>query len=353
MSSLTASRLLRNLLLTAAGALLLPAVAWAGVPTAPMYWAKGSVATNDQAVEHLTIRARNPAGQDTFIRVQAANAGFKHGQLKIAFRQEAPGGTFYADQTFAAGDYTVMADHFGVTAGKHRIESSGGQLVLHLEFEGLKVEATLSTLAPSLPLIDKNGSGFIARELFVPVGRLQLSVSDAGGRTFQSTSTAFAVHEASTATAHQVYDRAVQLHHLGADVVLTDYIITPSERGGRPLGFVVIWGKGHNYVGEVTSETRAEERADGANGYQVPYQVTVGSKRGQARAAVRLVAEKQVAREDDLADLNFVARKAAAMFMHPVTYTLRAKASAEVQSTPEAPVAACEAKVKYKYAQVR
>ena len=335
------------------GAVLAPLAASAGVPSAPMYWAKGSVATNDQAVEHLTIRARNPAGQDTFIRVQAANAGFKHGQLKIAFRQEAPGGTFYADQSFDVGDYTVMGDHFGVTAGKHRIEVSGGQLVLHLDFGSLKVEATLSSLAAPLQVVDRNGSGFIARELFAPVGRLTLQVSDAGGRTFSSTSTAFAVHEASTATAHKVYDRAIQLHHLGADVVLTDYIVTPAERGARPLGFVVIWGKGHNYVGEVTSETRADEHADGANGYKVPYQVTVASKRGDARAAVRMTAEKQVERDDDLADLNFVARKAAAMFMHPVTYTLRGKVAAEVRPSATAPVAACEANAKFKYAQVR
>jgi len=318
-----------------------------------MYWAKGSVATHDQAVEHLTIRARNPAGQDTFIRIQAANAGFKHGQLKITLRQEAPGGTFYADQSFDVGDYRVMGDHFGVTAGKHRVEVTGGQLALHLDFGSVKADATLSSLVAPLQVVDRHGSGFIARELFAPVGRLTLQVSDANSRTFSTTSTAFAVHEASTATAHHVYDRAVQLHHLGADVVLTDYIVTPAERGARPLGFVVIWGKGHNYVGEVTSEARADEHADSANGYKVPYQVTVASKRGESRAAVRITAEKQVQREDDLADLNFVARKAAAMFMHPVTYTLRGKAAAEVQTNAAAPVASCEAKVKFKYAQVR
>jgi hypothetical protein len=186
-----------------------------------------------------------------------------------------------------------------------------------------------------------------------PLGKLSVQCSDSSGRTFETSATAYAVHEASTATAHKIYDRSVQVFDFGNPHLVVDYIVLPSERGGRPLGFLVAVGKGKSFAGEVVKETREQEKVDGKMDYQVPYLVNVLAKRGAARAAIKLTGDKQVGREDDLADLSWAARKAVGMLMHPITYTIKGNAVAEVQSTAEEAAVVLEDGVRYKYAQTR
>ncbi|MFZ4577075.1 MAG: hypothetical protein ACOYOB_01665 [Myxococcota bacterium] len=326
--------------------------AQAAITAQPFHWSKAAFRDNGQAVESLTIRAKS-GGLETFIRFAMANAGFKDGELTISFRQETANGTIYAKETFDEDDYTVFADHLGLKAGKHLFEFKNGQLVGTFDFGTTKASVTMTTSAGSLALMNRSGPGYVSRALLVPIGRVTVQAQDAT-RNATVTATGFCVHEASTATAHQVYDRSVQLHSLvGGNYMIVDYIVMPASRGGKPFGFVVVSGKGKTFVGEVVSETRENEKVDSAIDYQVPYTVSVLAKRGEGRAAVRLTAEKQVSREDDLADLNFLARKAVGALMHPVTYTLKARADAEVQTLPTEPAVALTANVRFKYSQVR
>ena len=143
------------------------------------------------------------------------------------------------------------------------------------------------------------------------------------------------------------------MFRFGATQLVIDYIVMPSERGSRPLGFVVAVGKGKAFAGEVVKEVRQDEHVDSANDYRVPYQVQVLGKRGAGRVAFALTGEKQVAREDDLADLSWAARKAVGSLLHPVTYTVKGTAQIELQSTPDEAATVLDATCRYKYAQTR
>ncbi len=333
-----------------------PRLAQAGCANSPLHWSKTNVAENDQAVEHVTLRAHASNGLDTFIRFSMANAGFKHGELTVTFKQEAPGGSFYAKETFKRGEYKVAADHFGLKAGKHSLDVQNGVLQGQMAFpNGVQASFSLTSSVGTMTAADRSGSGYIFREALVPMGKLTVNAGDASGRTLVGhVATGFAMHDASTATAHRVYDRAVQVHHLNAgSYVLVDYIVTTEERGRRPLGFLVVAGKGKTFAGEVGKEVRDNEKTDERVDYRVPWQVSVLAKRGESRAAVRLVADKQVEREDDLADLGYLARKAVGTLMHPITYTLKGQATVEVQSGTVDPPLTWDTSVRYKYAQVR
>lgn len=332
---------------------LLPTLAAAAVPNAPLYWAKASFNDDSQAVEHITIRGRTSAGQDLFARFSMANAGFKHGELDVTFRMEAPGGTYYGNQKFAQGAYTVAGDHLGVRAGGNALEVQGGHLVATFDFGDIKGTVDVTPQVAPLVVADRRGD-FIVRDVVAPIARIAVHASQAE-RIFDASCPGFAVHEASNATAHKVYDRAIQVHNMGgATFAVIDYIDLPAERGGRTLGFVAISQKGRTFVGEVVKENRELDHADAEFDYQVPWQVTVLAKRGDGRAAVRLTAERQVGKEDDLKDLGFIARKAVGALMHPVTYTLKGQAVGEMQLSATDVAQILEPfPLRYKYAQVR
>ena len=103
----------------------------------------------------------------------------------------------------------------------------------------------------------------------------------------------------------------------------------------------------------MTKEVREAEKVESGTDYRVPYLINILAKRGGARAAIKLTGEKQVGREDDLADLNWAARKAVGALMHPITYTIKAAAAIEVQAKAEEPAVVLDAAVRYKYAQTR
>lgn len=337
----------------ALGVAALPAPALAAVASTPMQWSNAAFSDNSQAVEHVTIRGQNGSGHATFIRYSVANAGFKRGALTVTFRQESPQGTIFAEETFAKGAYSVGSDKLRLTAGKHSLEVSGGTLTAQFDFGGTTATATLTSGMSPFSVVDKGGDGYIWRELSAPHGRLAVSCAQGSAKQFTTTATAFAVHEASTVTAHQIYDKALRVTHFSGPYVLIDYIVLPKSRGSRPLGFMVVAGKGASFAGEVAKESREQEKTDAAADYQVPYLISVLGKRGAARAAIKLTGDKQVGREDDLADLNWAARKAVGALMHPITYTIKAAAVIEVQPKAEEPPVVLDAALRYKYAQTR
>lgn len=332
---------------------VLPTAALCAVPNAPLYWARSSFNDDGQAVEHVTISGRNAAGQGLFARFSMANAGFKRGELTVTFRQEAPGGTYYGEQKFARDDYTVATDRLLLKAGKHTLEVQNGHLIATFGFDTLQATVDVTPQVGPLTVADRRGD-FIVRDILAPIARIAVHAQD-GERLFDATVPGFAVHEASNATAHKVYDRAIQLHNMGGSTfAVVDYIDLPAERGGRTLGFVAISQKGRTFVGEVVKENREAEHPDSEFDYQVPWMVTVLAKRGDARAAIRLTAEKQIGKEDDLKDLGFLARKAVGALMHPVTYTLKGQAVGELQlNATEAAQLLEPFAMRYKYAQVR
>ncbi len=337
----------------ALASLALPQPALAAVASTPMQWSNAAFSDNGQAVEHVTIRGQNGAGNSTFIRFSVANAGFKRGAMSVTFRQESPQGTFYGEETFAKGSYSVASDKLRITAGKHSLAVSGGTLTATFDFGHTTATATLTSGMSPFSVVDKGGDGYIWRELSAPHGKLAVACAQGAAKKFDTSATAFAVHEASTVTAHNIYDKALRVVHYFGPYLLIDYIVLPKSRGSRPLGFLVVAGKGASFSGEVAKETREQEKVDAASDYQIPYLISVLGKRGAARAAVKLTGEKQVGREDDLADLNWAARKAVGALMHPITYTLKAAAVIEVQSKAEEPPVVLDASVRYKYAQTR
>ncbi len=330
---------------------LLPTAAFAGVPNAPLYWARSSFNDDSQAVELITIHGRNAAGQDLFMRFSMANAGFKRGELAVTFSQEAPGGTYYGEQKFARDDYTVATDRLSIKAGNHSLEVQNGHLIATVAFGAIKATVDVVTLVSPLTVADRRGD-FIVRDVMAPIARVTVHAQD-GTRTFDSTLAGFVVHEASNATAHKIYDRLIQVHNIGGSTfAVIDYIDLPAERGGRTLGFAAISQKGRTFVGEVVKESRENEHVDSEFDYQVPWRVTILAKRGDARAAIRLDAEKQVSKEDDLKDLGYLARKAVGTLMHPVSYVLKGQAVGELQLNATDPAQLLEPfAMRYKYAQ--
>ena len=332
---------------------LMPTLAIAAVPNAPLYWSRESFNDDGQAVEHITVRAKDAGGHDLFMRFSMANAGFKRGALTVTFLQESPSGSFYADQTFSKDDYQVASDRLYLKAGGHTLEVQNGHLIARFAFDAVQGTVDVAPQVGPLTVADRRGD-FIVRDVLAPMARVTVHAQQ-GDRVFDTTGPGFAVHEASNATAHKVYDRAVQMHQLGnGTFAVVDYIVLPQERGGRPLGFAAISQKGRTFVGEVVKESRELEHADGEFDYQVPWQVTVLAKRGDGRAAIRLTAEKQTGKEDDLKDLNFLARKAVGALMHPVTYSLKGQAVGELQLNATDPAQVLEPfAARYKYAQTR
>ena len=351
-------RLLWNCLLLlvvlgmALGTAVMATPAQAAVASTAMQWSGSAFSENGQAIEHVTIRGQNGAGQATFVRFTVANAGFKRGALQVTFRQESAQGTIFAEETFSKGNYTMGAGKLSITAGKHSLVASGGVWTATFDFGHTTGTVTLSSSMTPFSVVDKGSDGYIWRELSAPMGKITVTCAQ-GTKKHEGGGTAFAVHEASTVTAHQIYDKAMRVASFGGPFVLVDYIVLPKSRGGRPLGFLVVAGKGAHFAGEVTKETREAEKVEASTNYSVPYLVNVLAKRGASRAAIKLTGEKQVAREDDLADLNWAARKAVGSLMHPITYTVKGAAVIEVQANPEEPAVVLDASVRYKYAQTR
>lgn len=337
----------------ALSSLLLTSTAQAAVASTAMQWSSAAFSDNGQAIEHVTIRGQNSSGHATFLRFTVANAGFKRGALQITFRQESPQGTIFAEESFSKGNYSMGSGKLSITAGKHSLAVTGGVLTATLDYGHTTATVTLTTGMTPFSVVDKGGDGYIWRELSAPMGKITVSCSQGTAKKFDTTGTAFAVHEASTVTAHQIYDKALRVSSFGGPFVLVDYIVLPKSRGSRPLGFMVVAGKGAHFAGEVTKETREAEKIDGLTEYRIPYLINILAKRGAARAAIKLTGEKQVGREDDLADLNWAARKAVGALMHPITYTVKAAAVMEVQAKAEEPAVVLEAAVRYKYAQTR
>ena len=338
--------------LVAALATACPVSGWAGVATTPWQYAKAEFADNSQAIEHVTIRAKNSGGHETFVRFSVANAGFKRGALQVTFRQESPTGTYFGSETFAKGAYTLNGDKLGLKAGKHTLESAAGQLVAKFDYGATTATVTLSSGTSPFSLFDKGNSGYVWRELMVPMGKLTVTCTNSAGKTYETSGPAYAVHEATTATAHEIYDRSVQVFQLGSPHLVVDYIVLPKNRGGRPLGFVVASTKGKTVAGEVQKETRENEKTDAQKPeYAIPFTVSILGKRGQGRVAVKLTGEKQLARDDDLKDLNWAAQKAVGVLMHPITYTIKGAAQVELQPNPAEPALTFDAAIKYKYAQ--
>ena len=201
----------------ALGFLALAAPARAGCPNAPLQFAKAAVSGNGDAVEHVTIRGRT-GPHDTFIRFSMTNAGFKRGELFVAFRQETAGGTLYGEQAFARGDYTVSADKLGIRAGKHSLEVANGQLVAAFDFGNLQASVALTSHAAAVQVADRGGDGFVMRELLVPTGRLLVKARNAArpagtslprctrsARRFRSASTAKSPRACADFTTPNVY----------------------------------------------------------------------------------------------------------------------------------------------------
>ena len=332
---------------------LAPTVAHAGIPNTPLNWARAAFNDDSQAIEHVTIRGRNGAGEELFARFSMANAGFKRGELTVTFSQQSPGGTFYAEQKFPRDGYVVASDRLSLKAGGHSLEVQNGHLIATFAFDAIKGTVDVAAQVGPLTVADRRGD-FIVRNILAPIARIAVHAQNAE-RQFDTSVAGFAVHEASNATAHKIYDRSVQMHTMGgATFAVVDYIDLPAERGGRTLGFAAISQKGHTFVGEILKENRENEHADPEFDYQVPWTLTVLAKRGDARAAIRMTADKQVAKEDDLKDLGFLARKAVGALMHPVTYTLHGQAVGELQLSATEPALVLEPfTMRYKYAQAR
>ncbi|GEM_PF-3406234 len=330
---------------------LTPAAFAASISNKPLHWSSRAFAKHGEAVEHITFRGATAKGHTTFIRWSMANAGYKKGKLKITFQQQSPTGTLYDEQEFKRGTYTVAADRLAITAGKNTLAVKGGKLVMHFEFGRIKGDAVLSAGRTGPTLRDRDKTGWIKRQLLCAWGDLAINATDSRGRTANLTSNVFAVHDASTIKAHRTYDRSIQLHKVrGKKMRVVDFIIAPKERAHRPLGFVILRG-GMSYVGKVTAERRTAVKVDGDNDYQVPYSIAVESKARKATATVILAAKKRIKRRDDLKGLNWFARKAVAVFIHPYTYTLRGEVQVALTIGPM--MRSSVDRAKWKYAQAR
>lgn len=352
---------------TLAVLLLSANVASARLPKRPLHWAGTNFAKHSQAVEHLTLRGADSRGNRTFIRYSMANAGYKKGKLTITVLQRTPAGTLYGKQTFKRGRYTVFRDHFGLRAGGNVMEVKGGKLMMTFQLKGVTGTAVMTPRGSGLSLKDRDSSGWLRRTLLSPWAKVEVDLRNPKGQTAKMKTTVFAVHEASTLKAHRTYDRVVQFHKVrGGRVAVVDYIVAPTERKHRPLGFVILRGGGQRFVGKVTEERRTAERLDKRNDYRVPWQIDVRASRRGKTADVRLTTSRQVSRKDDLAKMGFFARKAVGMLIHPYTYTLAGTWSATVQAAPTAPKTAAAAaapaaaapvavtgKARFKYAQAR
>lgn len=316
---------MRRMITFATAVLLLwltPALAAARSPSA-MRWSGTGFARNGNAIEHLTIRGQDAKGHQVFIRFSMANAAYRGGELEVTLRVETKQGTLYEKKTFAKGSFQVDSDKLGITAGPNQLSMDGDKAVLRFALGALRAEGTLELRGSALHTASGGSGGLIERDLITPWGRLQLAIGHKDGRSLQLDATVFAVREASTVTAHRVFDRSVQLHRIGGgQVAIVDYIVMPSERGGKPLGFMALKGKGTSFVGEVSEETRQAQHRDGATSYMVPWSVAVKAQRAAVAAELTMTASRQVSRKDDLAKLPYLARKTVGMLFKPFTFVL-------------------------------
>ncbi len=344
-----------TMLSTLLGCLLVASSVGAAVPDKPVYWAHKGFNNHDQAVETITVRARLAGGHDTFIRFSVANAGYKKGALTIKFRQGSAAGTLYGSQTWKRGKFTATANRFGFVAGANSLSVDKGKLVVRLAFGTIRVTATLTPRAAPLAVRDVDGRAWMRRSLLVPYGTLHVQATDTSGRKVDASGTAFAMHEASKIKAHRTWDRSVQLHRIrGNQLTLVDYIVGPSERKRRVLGFVVLCGGGMNHVGKVVAEERSMQRLDKRNDYKVPWKIKVNSERAGRRAVVEFNASAQVSRKDDLAKLGYFTRKAVSLLIHPFTYGMRGEVQATLAvTTADKPALIRKTKARWKYGQSR
>lgn len=328
--------------------LALPSAALAA-PDA-LRWSGKGFARDGDAIEHVTIRGTDSAGRAIFLRYSLANAAFRDGSLEITARIATSAGAIKGKATYKRGHYSIRGDGFGITAGQNTIRAEGDTLHIHIEISGHIADATLKLRGTPVHVSSRGKDGLIERDLLSPWGKLDLQATLRGGKTGTLKATVFAVHEASTCSAHRIYDRCVQVHtSTPGQTTLVDYIVMPPERGSKPLGFVALRGNGLAFSGAVQSETRGDTRRDGKTGYQVPYAVQIVAARGARVAKVLLGATRQLSRKDDLASLPYLARKAVALLFKPFTFTLDGTFLGSVAGE----AATLDGKVKWRYAQTR
>ena len=325
--------------------------AYAGLPKGAMRFSHKNFAKHSQAVENLTLRASNSAGDTAFVRLSIANAGFQKGKLTITVLLRHKGRKIYGKQSFKRGSYVVFKDRFGVRAGGNVLESVNGKVVLRLALKTLTGVVTLTPRGPSATARDRDKTGFIRRHLVCPWGRLELDVKTKDGLRHTSRQTALGIYESSTLKAHRSYDQMVQLHDLrGSRVLAVDYLIGPRERRGRPLGFIVIRDKTRRFAGVVQNDSRGDLHRDRKTGYQVPWLVTVSAQRAGQQAVVRLRAARLLKRKNELAKMSYLTRKMVEVLFRPFSYRLAAKVAYRVGA--EAPMSA-ERASSYTYNQAR
>jgi hypothetical protein len=289
----------------------------------PLRWAGKGFSADSDAVEHLTIRGTDSKGHDIFLRWSMANAAQRDGDLEVTVRVESNKGTLYAKKTYSSKQFRVDSAQLGLTAGENSLKVDGDVLQIQFALGDIRGQGTVALPGAGLHMESKGNGGFIERTLLSPWGRLQLAVGHKDGRSTEVDARVFAVHEASSVPAHRTFDRSVQLHEFRkGEVALIDYVVLPSERGGKPLGFIALRKGNTKFVAVVTQELLAELHPDSKTGYKVPWLITVKAGSGDGEATVTLTTNRLMGRKDDLAKLPYLARKAVGLLLKPFTFTL-------------------------------
>lgn len=315
----------------------------------PLRWASKGFSADADAIEHLTIRGEDGRGHDVFLRWSMANAAQRDGDLEITVRVESNKGTLYAKKTYNSKQFRVDSGQLGLTAGENNVRVEGD--VLHVQFAlgDIRGQGTVALPGSGLHMESKGKGGFVERTLLSPWGRLQLAVGHKDGRSAEVDARVFAVHEASSVEAHRTFDRSVQLHKVGkGEIALVDYVVLPSDRGGKPLGFVALRKGNEKFVGAVTSEQLGDLHPDGKTGYKIPYLITVKAGAGEGEATVTLTTNRMMGRKDDLAKLPYLARKAVGLLLKPFTFTLEGDWASSGTGVPSV-----SGRGQYRYGQVR
>lgn len=315
----------------------------------PLRWAGKGFSGDSDAIEHLTIRGNDTKGNDVFLRWSIANAAQRDGDLEVTVRVESNGGTLYAKKTFSSRQFKVESGQLGITAGENTVRVDGDVLQIQFALGDIRGQGTVALPGAGLHMESKGNGGFIERTLLSPWGRLQLAVGHKDGRSAEVDARVFAVHEASSVEAHRTFDRSVQLHKVGkGEVVLVDYVVLPSERGGKTLGFVALRKGNEKFVGTVAGEQLGDLHPDAKTGYKVPFLITVKAGGGGSEATVTLTTNRVLGRKDDLAKLPYIARKAVGLLLKPFTFTLEGDWATAGEGVPS-----LTGRGQYRYGQVR
>lgn len=290
-------------------------------------------------------------GTHAWVSVVVHNMGPGSGKLTVKSRwYEKSGKEHYSKQELKPGQYTISNKPFSVEAGGHKLSGVPRTIKVHGKSGPYTYDLTFASgLAPWRPGTGRINFGdegqYYDTTLVQPKAKVTGSVSGPSGKA-QLEGHGYVIHSHGNIAPYFMQKRYLYVRSFDGDtVVWMGHMITSAKYGAKPVGYLYV-ARGEKVLvatGGVrlgTGNNKVDSQHE--NKYAIPWELTAAAKRGNTTVKVKLVATKQIGRDDVLKGMGAIEAALMKPFAQPVDYTLEANVTVSVQEGDAAPVESTE-----------